>query len=180
MTQETTRHKVSALIKQLGKNFIALSEALIDTPSQEIDHKEAEDKKNKKKKKADKDPNAPKRNLSSYMLYSQAVRPSTVEKHPDLKAVDIAKLIGEKWNALSDKEKHPYIKQAEKEKARFDKETSTYKASLGEEEKPSQKRKVVVEEPEVKKKSKKDESTTEVPTTEVPTKKKSSHKKKKN
>lgn len=164
------------MIKQLGKNLVALSEVLIDTPSQETVHKEAEDKKIiKKKKKADKDPNAPKRNLSSYMLFSQAVRPATVEKHPDLKAVDIAKLIGEKWNALSDKEKHPYIKQAEKEKARFDKETSAYKASLGQEEKPSHKRKVVVEEPEVKKKSKKEEVTTEVT---PPTKKKSSHKKK--
>lgn len=86
----------------------------------------------KKKKKVEKDPNAPKRNLSSYMLYSQAVRPATVSTHPDLKAVDIAKLIGEKWNALSDKEKQPYVKQAEKEKARFDKETKHYKATLGE------------------------------------------------
>lgn len=93
-----------------------------------------EDKKPKKKKKAEKDPNAPKRNLSSYMLYSQAVRPDTVSKHPDLKAVDIAKLIGEKWNALTDKEKQPYVKQAEKEKVRFDKETATYKQSLTEED----------------------------------------------
>lgn len=86
----------------------------------------------KKKKKVEKDPNAPKRNLSSYMLYSQAVRPATVAKHPDLKAVEIAKLIGEKWNALTDKEKQPYVKQAEKEKARFDRETERYKATLGE------------------------------------------------
>lgn len=80
----------------------------------------------------EKDPNAPKRNLSSYMLYSQAVRPETVSKRPELKAVDIAKLIGEKWNALTDKEKQPFVKQAEKEKARFDKENSSYKATLGE------------------------------------------------
>lgn len=195
MSQETTRQvcttnfiylfiyllffqKVSELIKQLGKNLVSLSDVLINTSSQEMDPKEAEDKKIKKKKKADKDPNAPKRNLSSYMLFSQAIRPATVEEHPDLKAVDVAKLIGEKWNALSDKEKLPYVKQAEKEKARFDKETAAYKASLGQEEthqevKPSHKRKVVAEEPELKKKSKKDEVATE-----VATKKKSSHKKK--
>ncbi|KAI9365674.1 high mobility group box domain-containing protein [Pilaira anomala] len=173
MTQDRT--KVAELIKQLGKHLIALSEVLVETPSQEIDHKEAEDKKNRKKKKADRDPNAPKRNLSSYMLFSQAVRPETVEEYPDLKAVDIAKLIGEKWNALTDKEKQPYIKQAEKEKARFDKETSSYKASLGEEEedKPAPKRKTVVEEPEPKKKAKKED-----PVQELATKKKSSNKKK--
>jgi hypothetical protein len=103
-----------------------------------------------KKKKIEKDPNAPKRNLSSYMLYSQAVRPATVAAHPDLKAVDIAKLIGEKWNALSDKEKQPYVKMAEKEKARFDKETKHYKATLGESDDstPAKRKAEVVAEPE--------------------------------
>ncbi|KAI9248096.1 high mobility group box domain-containing protein [Sporodiniella umbellata] len=83
------------------------------------------------KKKA-KDPNAPKRNLSSYMLYSQAVRPKVVEENPQLKAVDIAKLVGEMWNKLSEKEKNPYVKEAEKEKLRYEKETANYKTSLGE------------------------------------------------
>lgn len=85
-----------------------------------------------KKKKPERDPNAPKRNLSSYMLYSQSVRPDVVKQHPNVRPVDIAKLIGEKWNALTDKEKQPFVKAAEKEKARFDKETKTYKATLGE------------------------------------------------
>lgn len=77
-----------------------------------------------------KDPNAPKRNLSSYMLYSQAVRPSVVAKNPELKAVEVAKIIGDQWNALTDKEKQPYVKQAAKEKARFDKENKNYQDGL--------------------------------------------------
>lgn len=100
------------------------------TSTSGVDHGEDVDDKKKRKKKMEKDPNAPKRNLSSYMLYSQAVRPDTVAKHPELKAVDIAKLIGDKWNALSDKEKQPFVKQAEKEKARFDKENLIYKSKL--------------------------------------------------
>jgi hypothetical protein len=58
-----------------------------------------------KKKKVEKDPNAPKRNLSSYMLYTQAVRPKVVAEHPDMKAIEIAKFVGEMWNKLSEKEK---------------------------------------------------------------------------
>lgn len=112
--------------------MLALTDILLDNSTPAAEHNEEPEDKKKRKKKMEKDPNAPKRNLSSYMLYSQAVRPETVATHPDLKAVDIAKLIGEKWNALTDKEKQPFIKQAEREKARFDKEITTYKATLGE------------------------------------------------
>lgn len=122
-----------------------------------------------KKKKAEKDPNAPKRNLSSYMLYSQAVRNDTVKQHPNMKAVDVAKLIGEKWNNLSEKEKAPYVKQAEKEKARFDKETLQYKATLnGEHESTPTKRKAV------------DPSATSAPAASVSTSGESKKKSKKN
>ncbi|KAI7904198.1 high mobility group box domain-containing protein, partial [Cokeromyces recurvatus] len=138
-----------------------------------------------KKKKVEKDPNAPKRNLSSYMLYSQAVRPNMVEKHPDLKAVEIAKLIGEQWNALSDKEKQPYIKQAEKEKVRFVKETKSYQASLvannsdasSSDETSTEKRKAEqTTEKKDKKKAKKSSSDEKKSSSDD--KKKSSHKKK--
>ena len=97
------------------------------------------------------------------MLYSQAVRPKVAAEHPDLKAIEIAKLVGVMWNKLSEKEKavcvsHPakknfrymfsymlivkafpfkqlYIKQAEKEKIRFEKENASYKTTLASEEK---------------------------------------------
>ncbi|KAI7897133.1 high mobility group box domain-containing protein [Mucor mucedo] len=136
-----TRTRAAAIINQISKQLLSLTDILLESQqnkasvssnvaSNGTDHGEDADDKKKKKKKMEKDPNAPKRNLSSYMLYSQAVRPATVAQHPDLKAVDIAKLIGDKWNALTDKEKQPYVKQAEKEKARFDKELLSYKNKL--------------------------------------------------
>lgn len=69
-----------------------------------------------KKKKVEKDPNAPKRNLSSYMLYSQAVRPKVAAEHPDMKAIEIAKLVGEMWNKLSEKEKAVCVSHPAKKK----------------------------------------------------------------
>ncbi|CEJ01261.1 hypothetical protein RMCBS344292_15295 [Rhizopus microsporus] len=112
------------------------------------------------KKKAEKDPNAPKRNLSSYMLYTQAVRPKVAAEHPNMKAIEIAKLVGEMWNKLSEKEKMPFIMQAEKEKQRFEKENASYKTTLSHaEENVTAKRKEspVEEQPEKKTKKNKKE-----------------------
>lgn len=174
MTQPTeTSRALAKTIHDLAKNLLSLSEVILKQGSvatgnssssgaHAADSEEEDDKKSKKKKKEERDPNAPKRNLSSYMLYSQSVRPDTVKEHPELKAVDVAKLIGQKWNALSEKEKAPFVKQAEKEKERFDRETERYKNTLtgGEasSSSSSSKRKSSSNESEHKKKSKKESS----------------------
>ncbi|OBZ85570.1 High mobility group NHP1 [Choanephora cucurbitarum] len=128
------RTRAAAIIKELTKNLHDFSEVLLKlaTEKETVAPAKAEAPVEQKKKKEKKDPNAPKRNLSSYMIYSQEIRPDIVARNPELKAIDIAKLIGEMWNKLSDKEKQPYVKKAEDEKARFDKENEKYKASLGE------------------------------------------------
>ncbi|KAI8373727.1 high mobility group box domain-containing protein [Blakeslea trispora] len=125
--------RAAAIIKEITKNLHDFSEVLLKlaTEGQVVAPAKVEEQVDHKKKK-EKDPNAPKRNLSSYMLYSQEVRPKIVAKNPELKAIEVAKLIGEMWNGLSDKEKQPYIKKAEVAKAAFDKENEKYKASLGE------------------------------------------------
>ncbi|KAK4515084.1 uncharacterized protein ATC70_002694 [Mucor velutinosus] len=141
--QNSDRNRIDQVIQNLTKNLKDFSEILLN--SSEFAGSEASSSnaasngsaasassEKPKKKKVEKDPNAPKRNLSSYMLYSQSVRPDVVKQNPSVRPVDIAKIIGEKWNALSDKEKQPFVKAAEKEKARYDKETKTYKATLGE------------------------------------------------
>ena len=82
-----------------------------------------------KKTKAKQDPNAPKRPLPAYMIYSKTVRPQIAKEHPELasKVVEVAKIIGERWAALSDAKKAPYQKEAEKDKARYEKESESYK-----------------------------------------------------
>jgi HMG (high mobility group) box len=59
----------------------------------------------KKSKKAKKDPNAPKRNMSAYFLYSIAVRPSVKEENADASFGEIARLISARFKALSEKER---------------------------------------------------------------------------
>lgn len=51
-------------------------------------------------KKAKKDPNAPKRALSSYMLFANDVRKEITTAEPTLSMVDVSKRIGERWKRL--------------------------------------------------------------------------------
>ncbi|KAG1064673.1 hypothetical protein G6F42_026959 [Rhizopus arrhizus] len=102
--QNTDRNRIDQVIQNLTKNLKDFSEILLN--SSELAGSEASSNatgngsaasaatEKPKKKKAEKDPNAPKRNLSSYMLYSQSVRPDVVKQNPTVRPVDIAKIIG--------------------------------------------------------------------------------------
>merc|ERR1711916_376216 len=78
----------------------------------------------KKERKA-KDPNAPKRPLSSYMLFCQEKREEVKSKNKDAKATEISKILGEMWSKVSDSEKKNQDMQ-EKAKARYEKEKEAY------------------------------------------------------
>lgn len=60
-----------------------------------------------KKAKKEKDPNAPKRPLGAYFLFSNDMRPKVKAENPDFKVTEVAKHIGELWAKASDKEKAP-------------------------------------------------------------------------
>ncbi|KAK1442360.1 hypothetical protein BgAZ_403900 [Babesia gibsoni] len=82
----------------------------------------------KKAKKSKKDPNAPKRALSSYMFFAKEKRVELVAKHPDM-AKDVAaigKMIGTAWNALNEAQKAPYEKLAAEDRARYEREKAAY------------------------------------------------------
>ena len=51
-----------------------------------------------------KDPNAPKKAVSAYLLYSNSVRDAVRAANPTMKVTEIAKLIGAQWKALSEEE----------------------------------------------------------------------------
>ena len=51
-------------------------------------------------KKASKDPNAPKRPLSAFFIFSQDERPDIKKKSPSLSVGDISKEIGARWKKV--------------------------------------------------------------------------------
>ena len=105
------------------------------------------------KRKPTKDPNAPKRFMSSYMFFSNEVRALVKEENPDVTFGQIVsprkdstpsssvqlttfcfycmvqgKIIGEKFRALSAEEKKKYEKLAADDKERYNREMIEYEA----------------------------------------------------
>jgi len=79
-----------------------------------------------KRKKAKKDPNAPKRNMSAYFLYSIEARPVVKEENPEATFGEIARIISAKFKGLSDSEKAKWEKKAAEDKERYQREMEAY------------------------------------------------------
>jgi len=77
-----------------------------------------------------KDPNAPKRPMSAYLIFTQENRPAIkaeLEKNGEkIKVTDVLKALGAKWKTLTPQDKVPYDKKAKTDKDRFEKEKKTY------------------------------------------------------
>lgn len=65
---------------------------------------DADDKPTKRKRKV-KDPNAPKRPASSYIMFQNDIRKDLKEKNPQLNNVDLLALISQKWSEMSEEDK---------------------------------------------------------------------------
>lgn len=65
--------------------------------------KKGEDK--GKRKRAEKDPNAPKRAMPAFMAYSNEQRKVLKQEQPDLHVTDVLRVLGQRWKALSPEEK---------------------------------------------------------------------------
>jgi len=82
--------------------------------------------KNAKKKK---DPNAPKRGLSAYMFFANEQRENVRSENPGIAFGQVGKLLGERWKALSPKQRDPYEAKAATDKKRYEDEKAAYQAS---------------------------------------------------
>ncbi|KAL5118046.1 Non-histone chromosomal protein 6 [Pleosporales sp. CAS-2024a] len=81
-----------------------------------------------------KDPNAPKRGLSAYMFFANQERDKVREDNPGIKFGEVGKLLGEKWKALTEKQRAPFEAKAAADKKRYEEEKAAYQACEEEEE----------------------------------------------
>jgi hypothetical protein len=65
--------------------------------------KEKEVKPVKSRKRAKKDPNAPKKALSAYMLWLNATREEIKKDNPGISIIELSKKAGVLWKAMEDK-----------------------------------------------------------------------------
>lgn len=83
-----------------------------------------------KGKKAKKNPNAPKRNMSAFMLYSNAHRTLIKETNPTATFGEIGRLLGQSWSTLGPAEKATFTNLAEKEKVKYLAELEKFTTSV--------------------------------------------------
>ena len=93
------------------------------TPDPEFLRKQA--RANRKRRR---DPNAPKRALSAFMIYSKERRPEITSANPHIAFGDIARTIGEEWRSMNAREKKRYEDASNKDKQRYIRAKKRYEA----------------------------------------------------
>ncbi|KAK1828196.1 high mobility group box domain-containing protein [Podospora conica] len=86
------------------------------------------------KRRTKKDPNAPKRGLSAYMFFANEQRDNVREENPGVSFGQVGKILGERWKALSDKQRTPYEAKAAADKKRYEDEKQAYNDAQADEE----------------------------------------------
>lgn len=72
----------------------------------------------------------PKRPLNGYMRYAQQQKPFVARQNPDVKVVDVIKMIAQQWRMMSPEQKQPYEDAFLKAKEQFKVDLEHYKAQL--------------------------------------------------
>ncbi|EEC49781.1 predicted protein, partial [Phaeodactylum tricornutum CCAP 1055/1] len=75
-----------------------------------------------------KDPNAPKKAMTSFFYFLNEMRPKIKQENPDMSFGELGKKAGELFRALSTNQKEKYEKMAKSDKLRFKEEMSKYNA----------------------------------------------------
>lgn len=76
----------------------------------------------KKSRKQKRHPDEPKGPLTSYIIFSNDVRPTLKHEDGNKKVTLDSKEISDRWNKLTSEEKMPYIKRANEDKERYNRE----------------------------------------------------------
>ena len=109
------------------------TDANVDVPTDELDRalQNLEVKQRKPRKTKQRDPDAPKRPASAYMLWLNdnraAIKDELLTTNPDAKITDVTKRAGELWKSLSDDEKAPFQTASEELRAKYHEAMKAYK-----------------------------------------------------
>ena len=69
----------------------------------------------------------PKRAMSAFLFFSKETRPTIVAESPYMPFGDVGKTVGERWRALTDEQRQPYLTLADEDKQRYADQMSTCK-----------------------------------------------------
>ena len=80
-------------------------------------------------KRGPKDPAAPKRASGAYVFFTNEMRPIVMKQFPGIKFVEMGRILGERWRALTPTEKKRFEDIAAEDKVRFQMEMQQYTAN---------------------------------------------------
>jgi hypothetical protein len=92
----------------------------------DVDAGDGKKRKRVTKEKKAKDPNAPKRPPSAYLLYQNEFRKEIKDRHPEMPYPQVLQEISKMWAALSPEAKKPYQDATDMAKAEFEKAKTEY------------------------------------------------------
>lgn len=95
-------------------------------PEQKPEQKKTIFSKGKKRKKTDKDLNAPKAPLTGYVRFLNEHREKVRAENQNLPFHEVTKILGNMWSQLPSEQKQAYLDEAEKDKERYMKELEVY------------------------------------------------------
>merc|ERR1711957_139606 len=81
------------------------------------------------KRRTKRGPNAPKRASGAYVFFTNEMRPIVMEQFPGIKFVDMGRILGERWRALTAEEKTKFEAMSAEDKMRFQLEMQQYTAN---------------------------------------------------
>lgn len=118
-----TKKKPAKKVAETNKKVAEKSKKVVEKSNKVVEKStDTEDKKVKKVK----DPNAPKKPSTAYILYCKDELPRLKQEQPNVNQKDRLSLAGQNWKTLSDKEKEPYYQLEAKDKKRYQKEMEEY------------------------------------------------------
>jgi hypothetical protein len=98
-----------------------------------------------KRKRKKKDPNAPKRPLSGFFFFCSDERAAVKAKHPNFSVGEIGKELGLRWGKVSAADKAKFNAKALADRARYERESATYKKAHPEAKKEKKEKPAKVE-----------------------------------
>jgi hypothetical protein len=133
-----SRSRSASIAEEPASNVAAGSKKLRKDSNASEEPKSSKKKKTKKVK----DPNAPKRPLTSFMLFCKDAREDIKKEHPDAAVPEMGKLLGAKYKELSEAEKEVYGSQSAALKMQFDLDKVGYLKSKVDTEAPAEEEKI--------------------------------------
>mmetsp|Transcript_59474 Transcript_59474/g.145634 ORF Transcript_59474/g.145634 Transcript_59474/m.145634 type:complete len:472 (+) Transcript_59474:4745-6160(+) len=153
-----SNEKVTSLSSRISEDWKALSDEHKEFWSMEAERDKARYEAEKAaykgpwkvpcKKRGPKDPTAPRRPPSAFLIYCKLRRRQLSRENPGVKNTDISKMLGKEWTNATDDVKRPYLEQEQHDREEYYREMAVWRSEHPKEKPKPKKQKVASSSPD--------------------------------